>query len=185
MKKIDEDTQFAINTFKRNQESLIQFNEQLAILGGKKEIPEEMKLEAKDSMEEFKKIKRILDMEIQMLSDKKLKPGPDLDATVAKISIALYLYDKTKEMYERVMHDNKLGSYALFKSSRNGVFNLLVNYPRKNTREIVLDYLGVEPTFIAGCKVLGIESMRLREVVNEYKHVLRKKIIENIASKLD
>ena len=177
--EIFEDDESALHTFEQNREQLIRFHEQLASLGKENHIPQQAREEAQISIREFRSLKLSIDDEIKKLSKKKLKTGADLDLVIARLSIALYLYNRVEQMWSAVLERDSLAMYALFSSVRNEVKEVMAkDFFKKSSNEMIADYLRIEAVFVACSKVCGLPVLTISDAVKQYKGELRKEMIK-------
>ena len=174
----DED-ELALRTFEQNREQMISFHEQLAGLNKENVMPEGIRVEAQQGIREFRKTKLIIEDEIKILSKKGLRASAELDVVVARLSLALYLYNRVEEMYHTVLERNSLSLYALFAPVREEVKKMLsAEFFKKSTKDIIMDYLRIEAMFVACNKVCGLPVLTISDAVKQYKLELRKELIK-------
>ncbi len=150
------ESDMAAHAYSRNREDLISFYKKLASRDPR-QIPPKTRAEdsASKALEETEALLR------KRLSGQGNK--------TARFSLALFLLDRAKTLHGIVMNQGNLSMYSLFVSLRNAVCLMLgPPYYLKTDRQIMDEYLDIEPLLTACSELCGLQVPRLEEIMKSY-----------------
>ncbi len=112
-------------------------------------IPQNERAAEEIAMAGFRQIKEIIEIKKTLLGS-----GPDQDKLI-RIAFALYLYETIETMYTTVTQKNEVGLFAVFRTAREQVQNLLKDrdYYSKDVTELVGGFARNDEVFQA-CLIL-------------------------------
>jgi len=167
--------EMTLRTSAQNKEELIKFYKNLG--QGKEKIPPEMQEEEKASVV-LEEAEKVLEKQISDLSRTLRTLSKEaLDNSVARLTIAMFVIERTKKLRELVLEKDNLDLYALFVSLRNAVQEMLAPaYYTKSRDESLGDYLDVEPLLTACSEICGLTVLSITEISSEYNIKLAKKV---------
>jgi len=167
----------ALSTYRQNRDDLINFYKSLGQLS-KKKIPKKLKEE--DEGKEIDSAEMLLNQGIGQFSKTSLGLSPtDLDVSVGRLAIAMFLIERVKKIREFAHKNDNLSFFSLYVSLRNQVSSTLVEqYYSKTPDQVINDYLDAEPLLCACSDLCGLAVPPLGEIVTEYKKVLAERLLE-------
>ncbi|GEM_PF-3310927 len=98
------------------------------------------------------------------------KKTPGIDLIIARICLATFLIERTNEIGNIALRQNKISLYSLFSSLRLHVTKFLHgNYYERSSSEIINEYIDLEPLVYACSELCGLKPMELSEIMEKYK----------------
>ena len=166
---LQREKEMSIHIHEQNRNDLIKFYKDLAQLGDKK-ISKELKVEDAASTA-LAEAEELLSVNIKELSTKVSDlQQEELDVVVARLSLAMFLLERTNKLHEIILGKNGLSLYSLFVSLRNRVCEVLVpTYYVSSPKQIIDEYLDTEPILTACSELCGLAVPDLTEIVKAYK----------------
>jgi hypothetical protein len=122
---------------------------------------------------------RLLTLKIAEFSPKLDNPDDTVAEDAQRLTLALFLLERTTQIRDAALKKNQLGTYALYVSLRDDVCKMLASdYYQKNFTGIIHVYLDLEPQIIAASGICGIlPPPSVAEIPDLYKKVLRARIV--------
>ncbi len=101
------------------------------------------------------------------------KKTPGIDLIIARICLASFLIERTNEIGNISLKQNKISMYSLFSSLRLHVTKFLHgNYYERSSSDIINEYIDLEPLVCACSELCGLKSMELTEIMETYQSKL-------------
>jgi hypothetical protein len=142
----------------------------------KKPALEDLRTEALSGMWNFSRIRAAIKTEAAALAEYFRGEGPtpeqetDYLSRIGRLSIALYLLDKSQELSAAAGKKNNVLSISIFDVARRGVENLLSeSFFSKGSKDIIHDYLDAEPALVSCAAVFSVRLLSLEDAVRAYK----------------
>jgi len=122
---------------------------------------------------------KLLQLEIAKFSSRLDNPHEGLKVDAQRLTLALFLLDRTAQIRDAALEKNELGIFSLYVSMRDGVCNLLVQgYAKKSFTDIIHVYLDLEPQIIAASDICGmLPPPSVADIPELYKKVLKSKLV--------
>ncbi len=97
--------------------------------------------------------------------------GPqDLDVRIARLALAMYLLDKSKELLDAATESRKPSMTVLFHMAISAVSNILdPAYFKKTPDRIIQDYLNGQAAMVACAECAGVQLHTLEAAVKQYQ----------------
>jgi len=169
--------EMTLRTYAQNKEELIKFYKNLG--QGKEKIPPEMRQEEKTSVV-LEDTERILEKQIiDLAKTATTLPKDALKTSVTRLTIAMFVLERTKKLRELVLERDSLDLYALFVSLRNAVQEMLAPaYYTKSYEEAIGEFLDIEALITACSELCDLTVPSITKISEMYKLKLAEKIEE-------
>lgn len=134
--------------------------------------PASFQLEARQGMWKLKGIRQRMDklMSEMAASFARGEEPEDFDGKLAKLSIAMYLLEKTDQMLEAALRDNGTAMVALFVNAHAAVSHILdEGYFSRTDGQVIDSYLDGETAITACAACTGVRLLALHHAVEDYK----------------
>jgi hypothetical protein len=143
----------ALRVHSQNRADLIKFYKALGAQDGK-HIPPEMKRKEAES--------KALERAQSIMEERSARRD--------SLALAAFLIDRGMKVREIVLKKDSLSLYSLFVSLRNRLCDMLgPGYYEKSGKEVMDDYLDIEPLVAACSELCGLSMPSIDEIVSSYR----------------